>query len=69
MLVLSRKYGEVIAIGDDIKIHVVQIKGGRVRIGIDAPQSTAVHRLEVYQEVAGRQGNWNSANAARQIGS
>lgn len=51
MLVLTRKAGEGIVIGDDIRITVVELKGGGVRIGIDAPRSTKVHRLEVYERI------------------
>ncbi|MBM4304370.1 MAG: carbon storage regulator CsrA [Deltaproteobacteria bacterium] len=48
MLVLTRKLGEAIAIDDDIKIVVVQIKGGQVRLGIEAPHHTKIHREEIY---------------------
>lgn len=48
MLVLTRKLGESISIDDDIKIVVVQIKGRQVRLGIDAPRHTKIHREEVY---------------------
>jgi len=48
MLVLTRKLGESIAIDDDIKIVVIQIKGRQVRLGIDAPRKTRIHREEVY---------------------
>ena len=51
MLVLTRKTGEGIMIGDDIRITVVELKGGGVRIGIDAPRTTKVHRLEVYERI------------------
>ena len=51
MLILTRKIGEAIAIGDDIKIHVVEIKGRQVRLGIEAPENTSVHREEVYQRI------------------
>jgi carbon storage regulator len=48
MLVLTRKLGESIAINDDIKIVVLQIKGRQVRLGIEAPRDTKIHREEVY---------------------
>ncbi len=48
MLVLTRKLGESIAIDDNIKITVVQIKGKQVRLGIQAPKDTKIHREEVY---------------------
>ena len=51
MLVLTRKVGEGIAIGDDVKIIVMQIKGKQVRLGIKAAPSTAVHREEIYQKI------------------
>lgn len=51
VLVLTRKVGEGIAIGDDVKIVVMQIKGKQVRLGIKASASTMVHREEVYQRI------------------
>lgn len=48
MLVLTRKLGESIAIDDDIKIVIVQVKGKQVRLGIEAPRDTKIHREEVY---------------------
>ena len=51
MLVLTRKLGESIAIGDDIKVSIIEIKGKQVRMGIQAPQQTAVHREEIYQRI------------------
>ena len=47
MLVLTRKPGEVILIGDGIRLEVLEMKGGRVRLGITAPREVAVHRAEV----------------------
>ena len=51
MLVLSRKAEESMFIGDDIKITVLDIRGGQVRIGITAPQEVKIHREEVYQRI------------------
>jgi len=51
VLVLTRKVGEGIAIGDDVKIVVMQIKGKQVRLGIKAAPTTTVHREEIYQKI------------------
>ena len=51
MLVLSRRADESLLIGDDIKITVLDIRGGQVRIGITAPDAIKVHREEVYQRI------------------
>ncbi len=49
MLILTRKLGESIAIGDDIKIHLMEVKGRQIRIGVEAPPHVAVHREEIYR--------------------
>lgn len=51
MLVLTRKVGEGIVVGDDVTITVVEMKGGAVRLGIEAPRSTKIHRQEVYSRI------------------
>ncbi|MBA1205372.1 carbon storage regulator CsrA, partial [Pseudomonas capeferrum] len=51
MLVIGREVGEVITIGDDIRIHVLALENGIVRFGISAPRSVEVHRSEVYQRI------------------
>lgn len=51
MLILTRKVGEIIAIGDDVKVQVIDIKGKQVRLGIKAPSEITVHREEVYQRI------------------
>lgn len=51
MLILTRKLGESIRIGDNIKITVSDIKGKQIRIGIEAPGDITVHREEVYQVI------------------
>ena len=51
MLVLTRKLGEIIRIGSDIKIAVMEVKGRQVKIGIEAPSNVSVYREEVYQSI------------------
>ena len=51
MLVLSRRLGESVMIGDDITVTVLEVRGDIVRLGIDAPRDVKVHREEVYREV------------------
>ena len=51
MLVLSRKKNEVIRIGDNIKLMVIEIRGDKVRLGIEAPRDVAVHREEVWEAI------------------
>jgi carbon storage regulator len=51
MLVLSRKKNESIVIGDNIVITVVDVRGDKVRLGIDAPKDVPVHRREVYEAI------------------
>jgi carbon storage regulator len=51
MLVLTRKPGEGIVIGDDITIKIIEMKGGGVRIGIEAPQNKKIYRQEIYDRV------------------
>ena len=51
MLVLSRQRDETIMIGDDVEITVVDIRGGKVRLGITAPRRIQVHRKEVYEAI------------------
>lgn len=51
MLILTRKIGESVTIGDKIKVYVIEIKGRQVRLGIEAPPNTMVHREEIYQRI------------------
>lgn len=51
MLVLTRKPGESIVIGDGIVVTVLEVRGGQIRLGVDAPRSVSVHRAEIYQQV------------------
>jgi len=60
MLVLTRRTGEGIVIGDDIIITVVESKGGAIRIGIEAPKSKKIYRQELYDKIS--QENRNAVN-------
>lgn len=51
MLILTRKVGEAVAIGDDIQVSIVEIKGTQVKLGIQAPKNIEVHREEIYQKI------------------
>ncbi|WP_456887233.1 MULTISPECIES: carbon storage regulator CsrA [unclassified Geodermatophilus] len=52
MLTLTRSVGETIRIGDDIEVHVVEVRGGTVRLGFTAPREVTIHREEVYRQIA-----------------
>lgn len=52
MLILTRKAGESIVIGDRIRVHVIEVRGQQVRLGIEAPGETSIHREEIYQKIA-----------------
>ena len=51
MLILTRRVGESLMIGDEVNVTVLGIKGNQVRIGVNAPKDVAVHREEIYQEI------------------
>jgi|TARA_B110000438_G_scaffold267665_1_gene282681 carbon storage regulator len=51
MLILTRRAGEALMIGDDVSITVLGVKGNQVRIGIDAPKDVAVHREEIFDRI------------------
>lgn len=51
MLILTRRVGETIKIGDDISVTVIGVKGENIKIGVEAPREVPVHREEIYQRI------------------
>ena len=51
MLILTRRVGETLMIGDEVKLTVLGVKGNQVRIGVDAPRDVTVHREEIYDRI------------------
>jgi len=62
MLILTRKLGERITIGDDISVTVLEIKGSQVRLGIEAPKGIGVYRQEIYERI--RQQNLSASEVS-----
>ncbi len=69
MLILTRKFGENIRIGDKIKIIILDVKGGQVKLGIEAPPNIAVHREEIYERIReeNRRASGISARALKDV--
>ncbi|HBO5793331.1 TPA: carbon storage regulator CsrA [Pseudomonas aeruginosa] len=51
MLILTRRVGETLMVGDDVTVTVLGVKGNQVRIGVNTPKEVAVHREEIYQRI------------------
>ena len=62
MLILTRRVGETLMVGDDVTVTVLGVKGNQVRIGVNAPKDVAVHREEIYDRIRKE----NESNAAPQ---
>ena len=57
MLILTRRVGESLIIGDDVVVNVLGVKGNQVRIGVDAPKDVTVHREEIYDRIQAEKDN------------
>lgn len=64
MLILTRRVGETLVIGDDITVTILGVKGNQLRIGIDAPDEVSVHREEIYIRI---QNESSSGNASQTV--
>ena len=61
MLILTRRVGETVVIGNDVDVTVLGVKGNQVRLGVKAPKEIAVHREEIYQRICREQGGNGAA--------
>ena len=61
MLILTRRVGETLMIGDEVTVTVLGVKGNQVRIGVNAPKDVSVHREEIYERIKKEQSESSSA--------
>lgn len=63
MLILTRRVGETVVIGDEVQVTVLGVKGNQVRLGVTAPRDVSVHRQEIYDRIRKEQGGGASNGA------
>ena len=63
MLILTRRVGETLMVGDDVTVTVLGVKGNQVRIGVNAPKDVSVHREEIYMRIQAEKSDSNPGNA------
>ncbi len=63
MLILTRRVGETLMVGDDVTVTVLGVKGNQVRIGVNAPKEVSVHREEIYMRIQAEKGSNNGADS------
>ena len=65
MLILTRRVGETLVIGDDVSITVLGVKGNQVRVGINAPKEVSVHREEIYERIHNEKTTGDESNTEK----
>ena len=63
MLILTRRVGETLMVGDEVTVTVLGVKGNQVRLGVNAPKHVAVHREEIYNRIQGEDDGKDSPDA------